>query len=400
MASIHLVASPRQDVARATLCGFCASFASIGLARFAYTPLLPAIIAHGWFAASAAAYLGAANLAGYLVGVVGAGAAAGRFDPRWMLRGAMAVAAVSFFACAQPLGFAWFFAWRLLSGVCGGIAMILAAPTILPHVPLSRRGLASGAIFMGVGVGIAASGALTPLLLRQGLPYTWLGLGGLSLLVVLLGWNGWPESTVPSDTAHPAHRHRRLPSRQLHGLYASYALNAFGLVPHMVFLVDYAARGLGLGLDAGTQYWVLFGLGAIGGPVALGYVADRIGYRTTLRLTFATEAVFVALPALGLGSTALAASSFIVGACTIGVVPVALGRTRELLKHHPSAQAGAWRTATTAFALLQAAGAYALSFVFGRSGGDYRLLFGIGAVAMAMALAVDLFTPEPAKEPV
>ncbi len=40
----------------------------IGLARVFYTPLLPTIIAAHWFSPADAAYLGAANLAGYLAG--------------------------------------------------------------------------------------------------------------------------------------------------------------------------------------------------------------------------------------------------------------------------------------------------------------------------------------------
>ena len=43
---------------RATLAGLCASLVGIGLARFAYTPLIPALIAAGWFSPAAAAYLG------------------------------------------------------------------------------------------------------------------------------------------------------------------------------------------------------------------------------------------------------------------------------------------------------------------------------------------------------
>ena len=40
--------------------------------------------------------------------------------------------------------------------------------------------------------------------------------------------------------------------------------------------------------------------------------------------------------------------------------------------------------------VCQAAAAFALSFVFAQSGGDYRLLFFIGAAAMVVALAIDL----------
>ena len=50
--------------------GFCASLIGIGLARFAYTPLLPVLIQAHWFSASDVVYLGAANLVGYLVGAL------------------------------------------------------------------------------------------------------------------------------------------------------------------------------------------------------------------------------------------------------------------------------------------------------------------------------------------
>src|SRR5580765_2520702 len=60
----------RSSASRATLSGFSAGLVGIGLARFAYTPLLPAIIDAHWFAPNVATYLGAANLAGYLAGAV------------------------------------------------------------------------------------------------------------------------------------------------------------------------------------------------------------------------------------------------------------------------------------------------------------------------------------------
>lgn len=380
---------------RATLSGLCASLVGIGLARFAYTPLLPAIIGVGWFDAASAAYLGAANLVGYLAGALLAGPVVARVQARAVLRGAMLAASLSVFACAWPAGFAWFFAWRFMSGIAGGAAMVLAAPTILPHVTPSRRGLVSGVIFMGVGFGIAASGTLVPLLLRGGLQRTWIGLGIVALILTLVGWSGWPEAShIVAGPASP--RLRPVHVRQLRVLYAGYGLNAFGLVPHMIFLVDYVARGLGQGLKAGAEYWVLFGLGAVVGPLITGQVADRIGFRPALRLTYLVEAAFVALPALHAGSVALMASSLVVGAATPGVVPLALGRTHEVLRHHPAARKRAWSAATTSFAVMQATGAYGLSFLFVRSGGDDRLLFGLGATALVLALVVDLLVPSGA----
>lgn len=375
------------EIWRSTASGFCASLVGIGLARFAYTPLLPALVGAGWFDTGAAAYLGAANLAGYLGGAILGGIGPRYLHARWLLRGAMVLATVSLLACAWPMGFAWFFAWRLLSGIAGGLAMVLAAPTILPHVPAARHGLVGGAIFVGVGAGIALSGTLVPLLLQAGLTRTWLGLALLSAIATAVGWGGWPSSASPNTTPVQSQK-RDWPAGPLRIVYALYALNAFAFVAHMVFLVAFVARGLGQGLEAGTRYWVLYGLGSIAGPILAGRLADRIGFRHTASLLFLIELLATGLLTLTAGTVALVISSLAAGACTIGLVPIILGRTREILRHHPAARVGAWRTATVSFAVLQATGAYLMSFLLQRTG-DYHLLFTLAAGAMVVALVLD-----------
>ncbi|MCB8882172.1 YbfB/YjiJ family MFS transporter [Acidisoma cellulosilytica] len=386
-------AKPEVSPGRATLAAACASLVGIGLARFAYAPLLPAIIGAHWFAPSAAAYLGAANLVGYLAGALLTRPMASRLPAPALLRGFMLLASIAFFACSVPVSLVWFFVWRLLSGIAGGGLMVLAAPTVLPWIPQSRRGVASGVIFAGIGIGIAASGTIVPLLLQQNLALAWDGLGLLALVLTAVAWRGWPARSAPAPTLAARAKipaHSPLPTTRLRALYVQYALNAAGLVPHMLFLVDYVARGLGQGLDSGAQYWVLFGLGAIIGPVLTGHLADRTGFGPALRLAFFIQAGAVILPALGTGTAGLILSSLVMGAFTPGIVPLVLGRVHELLAHHPSAQKQAWSTATTAFALLQAGGAYGLTYLLTATGGDYRLLFVIGACAFALGLGIDL----------
>ncbi|GAB6406110.1 YbfB/YjiJ family MFS transporter [Pseudomonas sp. MHK4] len=373
---------------RGTLAGFSASLVGIGLARFAYTPLLPALVGAHWFDASRAAYLGAANLAGYLAGAIFGRTLAAKTSTRSTLRAMMLLASIAFFACAWPLSFSWFFAWRFLSGVAGGALMVLAAPTVLAHVPPARRGLAGGVIFMGVGVGIVASGTLVPLLLQQGLGQTWLGLGVIALLLTAIAWRGWP--TENASVASVAEHHHSLPNGTLKALYVEYALNAAGWVPHMIFLVDFVARGLGQGLQTGAQYWVLFGIGATIGPLLAGGLADRVGFGRALRVSFIIEAIAVAVPAFAPGSPWLMASSVTVGAFVTGTVPLVLGRVQEILARHPARQNAAWQTATVGFALFQAVAAYGLSFLFSYSGGNYSLLFLIGTAAMLLAFVIDL----------
>ncbi len=203
-----------------------------------------------------------------------------------------------------------------------------------------------------------------------------------------MAWAGWPTEAPHATPIEPRRRPHQVGT--LRALYVEYALNAAGLVPHMIFLVDFVARGLGQGLQVGAEYWVLFGIGATIGPLLAGHLADRAGFGPALRLAYLIQAGAVLLPALDLGPISLIISSLVVGAFTPSVAPLLLGRVHELLAHYPAEQKGAWSTATASFALLQATAAYGFSFIFAQTGGSYRLLFVMGTMALLAALAVDL----------
>jgi predicted MFS family arabinose efflux permease len=371
----------------AVVAGFSAVLVGNGLGRFAYTPLLPALISEHWFSPSAAAYLGAANLAGYLVGAVSGRAITRYVRPVPMLRGMMLLTAVSLVACAErQLGFGWFFLWRFAAGCAGGVLTVIGAPSVVAATPPHRRGLVGGMIFTGAGLGIAASGTLVPALIEWGgLAGTWRGLGAISLLLTLLAWSGWPQDDAAFRAAHP-------PRAALGGaivvLLAEYGLNAFGLVPHMLFLVDYVARGLGQGLAAGAFDWVVFGIAALFGPLLAGHFADRIGFRAALRFALAAQIAAVALPLFTTAPGLILLSTAVTGAFVPGVSTLVLGRIHELTRDGAT-QSRAWSHATTAWALAQAAAGYGYSYLFGRTD-DYRMLFAIAAGALVLALALDL----------
>jgi predicted MFS family arabinose efflux permease len=378
----------RQGTWLPIFAGLCASLVSIGLARFAYTPLIPSLIAARWFSASDVVYLGAANLVGYLLGALIAHPLARLASNTTALRLMMVAVTMSFFACAFPLSVSWFFGWRLLSGIAGGAIMVLVAATVLPHVPASRRGLASGAIFLGLGLGIAGSGTVVPPLLSLGLQQTWLGLGLLALVLTMASWFGWPSSApLPSMPNPSSSRMTSMPSG-VYLLFAQYALMAAGLVPAMVFLVDYVARGLGAGQHVGAMIWVMYGLGAIVGPVSYGFLADRLGARRSIRLVLMVQAIAVAALPMSGTFAALALLAVIIGSFPPGIVPLALARVHELVPGH-HAQQIAWSRATVSFATFQAISGFAYSVLFNASGGNHRLMFVVAAGAMVGALLLE-----------
>ncbi len=87
---------------RGAISALVALLIGIGLARFAYTPLLPALVERGWFTGSEAAYLGAANLAGYLAGALLAGRLAAQFSAPLVLRSMMLLPRFRFSPAQAP----------------------------------------------------------------------------------------------------------------------------------------------------------------------------------------------------------------------------------------------------------------------------------------------------------
>ena len=128
------------NIVLATIAAMGAIFVGLGLARFAFGPLQPALVIDGWFSGSTSSLLTAANLAGYLFGALAGVRLARRFPAVTVLRVMMLLTALSFFACAsESFPFAWFFSWRVLSGFTGGVLMALAGPTVLVYVAEKRR---------------------------------------------------------------------------------------------------------------------------------------------------------------------------------------------------------------------------------------------------------------------
>ncbi len=380
-----------MNIWRAAFAASSAGLVCIAMARLAYTPMIPALIDQHWFSASAIYYFGAANLAGYLVGAVASRRVARLASSATLMRAMMALVVLSFFASAWPQSWGWYFVWRFLSGVAGGIVMVVAAPAVLAHVPPARRGMVSGAIFAGLGAGVAISGTLVPLLLRLGLVETWCGLGLFSAMLTAAAWTGFPHdgAAAPSASTPPASTARDWVGIVVVALVIEYAINAAAQVPHMVFLADFVARGLRRGIDVASIYWVVFGVGAIVGPPVMGRIADRIGFRAAFRLGLAIEAVVIVLILGSASDAALGVSSFLMGAMISGMVTITVGRIHELVAD-PARQRAVWATATTGFAIGQAASGYAYSYLLVATGGAYVWLYASGAAMALIALAIDL----------
>ncbi|HEX7387233.1 MAG TPA: YbfB/YjiJ family MFS transporter [Castellaniella sp.] len=381
-----------------SLAGGVCVLLGIGLARFAYTPLIPALVDAHWFTIAQANYLGALNLLGYLIGAAIANRATLSFGSRKVLATALAVTAVSLYACLYDGGVIWYGIWRLACGVSGAVLTVVGVSAALSRVAAQHRPAASALIFSGIGLGIAASGTVVPWLIAYGIAPTWFALGSLATLLALWAWvHVWShlEPAAGRPVPQATHAPRRWSALGLMLVLLAYGLDAVGFVPHTLFWVDYITHELGRGLTTGAIYWTAFGLGAAVGPFVAGALAHWLGFRPALVLGLLAKAGAVALPVASSAPTALLISSVLVGLLIPGTVALTSGSVMELAP--PARQQQAWGWATLSFALLQAIAAYGMAWGY-TDLGSYRPLFGMAAVALiiaALCAAVAARSPLP-----
>jgi MFS family permease len=368
--------------------GLCATLIGNGLGRFAYTALIPFLVASGTASDAGAAYLGAANLAGYLVGSLLA-APLGRLVPvPTLLRWALALSVLSFALSVLPFGAWWLLPWRILVGVTGAVLMVLAPSLIIATLPPAERGRAGGLVYTGVGAGAMLGGLVVPPLAGTDPALAWAALAALAAVGAALSWRRWDRFAArrADAAAAVAGSAGALPAAALL-LIAAYATDGAGFVPHTIFWVNYIVRDLGLGGAWGAANWLAFGAGALVGPLLAGHLGDRVGLAPSLAAAFALKAAAVVLPTLAAAPAALLLSSVVVGALTPGISALVAARLAELAP--AGGEARAWGWATLAFSAAQAASGSLMSAALDRFG-SYPALYRAGALLEAAGLLLCL----------
>ena len=171
--------------------GICGLVLTIGLARFAYTPLLPSLQTQTGLTDAAAGGLAAINYAGYMSGAL---AATWIDDVRWrhwLYSAGLWMALVTVAAIALTT---WMPAWaliRYIGGLCGATGMLLGSGLVLGWLMRQGRRPELGLYFIGLGLGIVVS-AFGAWGLSQLWP-TWSD----QWLATTLGFCPWHARTAP-----------------------------------------------------------------------------------------------------------------------------------------------------------------------------------------------------------
>jgi predicted MFS family arabinose efflux permease len=296
---------------------------AMGIGRFAFTPILPLMqrdlgISHGL-----AGGLASLNYVGYLAGALLCAVWPGLLRSAFVNLGTL----MASIATTLLMGFTqspmWWGVLRLLSGSASALLFVVIAIEVSEILVRCGRGRWSSALYAGIGLGIALSGAVVPALDHfGGWSSAWRGMGILSALLALAGIAiaGKRQSAIfVPDVPETA-------KGSLSGivrLSSAYFLEGLGYIVSATFLVTMIAHTPGLAGFAPWS-WVAVGLAAAPSTILWQQAAIRLGVRQALTLAYLLQAcgLLLSINAANPLQAGLAATMF--GGTFLGIVALVM----------------------------------------------------------------------------
>lgn len=340
----------------------------LGVGRFAFTPLLPLMLADGSIGLKAGGWLASANYAGYFVGAVSC--AALRVAPARMVR--VGLVATVLLTAAMGAGH-WLPAWLVVRFVAG----VVSAWTFVFMSQWGLRRLAelsapewSGVIYAGPGVGIVVTGLIGSALAGQRAAVGWLGFAVLSAVLSVAIWRTFgaasasahAQAAPPAAAPHPAAgapaapaaraatRSRRADAAWLVVLYGA---PGFGYIVTATFLPVIARAALPAGSPWPDLFWPMFGAALIVGAITAARLPAHWDNRLLLAAGCATQALGIAA-----GIVWPNAAGFSIGSALLGLpfTAITLFAMREARRLHGERAAGLMGYATASYGVGQILG--------------------------------------------
>jgi predicted MFS family arabinose efflux permease len=368
---------------------------SLGITRFAYGLLLPAMRSDLGWSYTLAGGMNTANAMGYFLGALVTPALIRRHGPFVLLWTGALLASVfmalsGFFVEPWPL-----LLQRLMAGVASAVVFIaggLLAARLGARDP-QRAGLLLGIYYGGTGVGIVVSALVVPWLLAltlasaHGWRWSWWVLAALCMLAsAVLVWPAKVMASWPTPAAAQGQAPRHFAWRDFGYSLAAYTCFGAGYIGYMTFVVA-LLRAQGSSTLAVTVFYALLGVAVMASSRIWAGLLDRCRGGQALALLNALLGLAALLPALTQNAAVVLASGLLFGGVMLSVV----ASTTALVRHNlpPAAWAAGISAFTTVFAAGQIIGPTVVGWIADGPGGLARgLVFSAAALWLGALLAI------------
>ncbi len=368
------------------LAGAAALVVVHALGRFAFTPLLPWLIADQQLSLEQGARLATWNYAGYLAGAL----AAVQLHTPARIRRALPLALLGNALCTLAQGFTEHYTalvvLRLLNGLSNGLVFVLAPALVLEWLVRRQRADLSGLVYLGFATGLLVSNGLAnlPATHLQGAARWW-PMAALALPLALASARflyRLPLEPLPGGPApaSPSAATRLLGPDSI-PLFLAYAGAGLGYILPVTFLPTLASELLPAGDPLITSAWQWAALACMAGIPLWNHLGARLGDRTALCATYALQALGAAAPLLWPDQTGILLCALLVGGTFAGSVLL----TQRLARHLRPHQGPRLSAALIAlYGSAQLAGPWLAGYWLAR-GGSLAQSFALGAAALLWA---------------
>ena len=361
---------------------------AMGIGRFAFTPLLPMMLADGVVDLPGASWLASANYLGYLVGALLC-----TFQPliwkrfktlptvlstTWLRGGLVATCLLTLgMALDVPALWPWL---RFAAGVASAFVFVFTSAWCLARLAERNASNLGGLMFTGPGAGIAISGVLASgmVVLHWTAAVGWLIFGVLASVLTAITWSTFgmnfgmkrakPAANQAANVANSAAAPEIVASRShMFWLALAYGLDGLGYIITATFL-PVIARQVMPGSVWLDLFWPLFGLAVVAGAVVSTRISLHMSTKGDLRYILAAsymmQAVGVIMTVWLPTPLGFALGSLLLGLPFTAITFFAMQEVRRLKPHNVASYTG---FLTAVYGLGQIAGPPLAAWLLSRS---------------------------------
>ena len=361
---------------------------TMGIARFAYTPLLPVMLDQTFLNDASGGWLASINYMGYMCGVLIAASISDLKLKDTLYRIALIVAIISTIGMGIIENYVLWSVMRFISGLSTAGGLLIGSGLILNWMIRHGHKPELGLHFGGVGLGIAVTAVFAILmsgdyiLAHLDWAQQWQVFTLIAILCAIPAWI-WLPRPANSNVSEPGKILLDKPPRRnwMLLLYSSYFCAGVGYVISATFLVAIVDQQEHL-KGNGSLVWLVVGLAAAPSCIFWDRVARKTGELKAISLALMFNIIGIIIPAFSHSLAGVLISGFFFGATFIGIVSLMLTMVGKFYPTRPAKPMG---RLTLSYGIAQIV-APAISGTMAETTGNYSMPLIMAAVIMGVGI--------------
>ena len=298
---------------------------TLGVARFAYTPLLPIMQAQTELNDVTGGWLAATNYVGYLLGALIASQLSDLHLKDHLYRIGIFVAIVTTAGMAVTENFYLWALFRFFAGLTSAAGLLIGSGLVLNWLMRHNYRSELGIHFSGAGLGIAFGAIVVELAYTH---FNWseqwwiLTFFACLLAIPALVWLPRPDSTAQTTTGSTL-VDKPPGNTFMYLMMFAYFCAGYGYVISITFIVDIVEQQPALE-GKGALTFMILGLSAAPACFVWDRIARKTGVLLALLCAYLVQIIGILLPALSDNLAVVIISSILFGVTFIGIVSLVL----------------------------------------------------------------------------